>query len=192
MDEIFEGRLIRLAAAPSRLGRSPAEPGVRYDYRGESLGLDQYLARNPATGLLIARDDTILVERYQYARNDRHRFTSWSMAKTVTVDADRDRHRRGPHPVGRRSARRRTYRRWRAPSMGAPRSGTCFRCRRACASSRNTRGATTSRCSARDTFMRLADQAASRRSTQFNERAGAERNALLLRVGRDPGAAARA
>jgi ABC-type uncharacterized transport system substrate-binding protein len=37
------------------------------------------------TGLLIARGDTILVERYQYARNDRHRFTSQSMAKTVAV-----------------------------------------------------------------------------------------------------------
>ena len=37
------------------------------------------------TGFLIARDDTILVERYQYARNDQHRLTSWSMAKTVTA-----------------------------------------------------------------------------------------------------------
>ena len=35
--------------------------------------------------MLIARGDTILVERYQYARNDRHRFTSFSMAKTVTA-----------------------------------------------------------------------------------------------------------
>jgi CubicO group peptidase (beta-lactamase class C family) len=84
MDEIFEGRLVKRAAAPSPFARVAAEPAVRYDYRGESLGLDQYLARNPATGLLIARDDTILVERYQYARSDRHRFTSFSMAKTVT------------------------------------------------------------------------------------------------------------
>ena len=84
MDEIFEGRLVRRAAAPSSLGRPSSEPQVRYDYRGESLELDQYLARNPTTGLLIARDDTILVERYQYARNDRHRLTSFSMAKTVT------------------------------------------------------------------------------------------------------------
>ena len=37
------------------------------------------------TGLLIARGDAILVERYQYGRTDRHRFTSWSMAKTVTA-----------------------------------------------------------------------------------------------------------
>jgi len=84
LDEIFEARRVLRAAAPSRLARSPAEPEVRYDFRGESLGLDQYLARNPATGLLIARDNTILVERYQYARNERDRFTSFSMAKTVT------------------------------------------------------------------------------------------------------------
>jgi CubicO group peptidase (beta-lactamase class C family) len=84
MDEIFEARLVRRAAAPSSLGRPSSEPQVRYDYRGESLELDQYLARNPTTGLLIARDDAILVERYQYARNDRHRLTSFSMAKTVT------------------------------------------------------------------------------------------------------------
>jgi CubicO group peptidase (beta-lactamase class C family) len=84
LDEVFEGRSIHRADAPSRLGRSSKEPELRYDYRGESLGLDEYLARNPTTGLLIARDDTILIERYQYARSDRHRFTSFSMAKTVT------------------------------------------------------------------------------------------------------------
>jgi CubicO group peptidase (beta-lactamase class C family) len=33
---------------------------------------------------LVARGDTIMIERYQYARNDQQRFTSWSMAKTVT------------------------------------------------------------------------------------------------------------
>jgi CubicO group peptidase (beta-lactamase class C family) len=84
MDEIFEARRVQRAAAPSPLRRSSSELQVRYDYQGESRGLDEYLARNPTTGLLIARDDTILVERYQYARNDRHRFTSFSMAKTVT------------------------------------------------------------------------------------------------------------
>lgn len=47
--------------------------------------MDDYLGRVEATGLLIARDDTILIERYQYGRTDRHRFTSWSMAKTVTA-----------------------------------------------------------------------------------------------------------
>jgi CubicO group peptidase (beta-lactamase class C family) len=60
-------------------------PPLRYRFGVRTLTLDDYLARNPTTGLLIARGDAILVERYQYARNDRHRFTSFSMAKTVTA-----------------------------------------------------------------------------------------------------------
>jgi CubicO group peptidase (beta-lactamase class C family) len=82
-DEIFPSRLVR-AGTPSSLARAGSEPALRYDYQGRTFVLDDYLARNPATGLLVARDDTIFVERYQYARTDRDRFTSWSMAKTVT------------------------------------------------------------------------------------------------------------
>ena len=84
-DQVYEGRLVRRATTPSPLARAAAEPAVRYEYQGQTFTLDEYLARNPATGLLVARGDTILVERYQYARHDRHRFTSWSMAKTVTA-----------------------------------------------------------------------------------------------------------
>ena len=84
-DQVYEGRLVRRAQTPSPLARAAAEPAVRYEYQGQTFTLDDYLARNPATGLLVARGDTILIERYQYARHDRHRFTSWSMAKTVTA-----------------------------------------------------------------------------------------------------------
>jgi CubicO group peptidase (beta-lactamase class C family) len=82
-DQIFPSRSVRRTATPSPLARAP-EPALGYDYQGRTFTLDDYMARNPATGLLVARDDTILVERYQYARTDRDRFTSWSMAKTVT------------------------------------------------------------------------------------------------------------
>jgi CubicO group peptidase (beta-lactamase class C family) len=84
-DQIFEGRIVRRAATPSRLTRASVEPPLRYEFGVKTLTLDDYLAHNPITGLLIARGDTILVERYQYARNDRHRLTSFSMAKTVTA-----------------------------------------------------------------------------------------------------------
>ena len=83
-DQIFEGRLVRRATTPSSLARAVSELAVRYEYQGQTFTLDGYLARNPATGLLVARGETILIERYQYGRNDRHRITSWSMAKTVT------------------------------------------------------------------------------------------------------------
>jgi CubicO group peptidase (beta-lactamase class C family) len=84
LDEIFPGRLIHKAPTPSRLVRV-AEPRITWRFQGADLTLDDYLERTPTTGLLIVRGDTILVERYQYGRTDRHRFTSWSMAKTVTA-----------------------------------------------------------------------------------------------------------
>ena len=83
-DEIFESRPVRKAPSPSRLVRV-AEPPITWTFEGRELSIDDYMARNTTTGLLIARGDTILVERYQYGRTDRHRFTSWSMAKTVTA-----------------------------------------------------------------------------------------------------------
>ena len=84
-DQLVEGRRICRAETPRRLGRASVEPRISYRYEGEERTIDDYLARNPTTGLLIARDDTILVERYQYGRNGRHRFTSASMAKTITA-----------------------------------------------------------------------------------------------------------
>ena len=85
LDQVFEGRTVRRAATLSPLGRSASEPTIRYQYQGETFTVDDYLKHHATTGLLIVRDDTILLERYQYGRNDRQRFTSWSMAKTVTA-----------------------------------------------------------------------------------------------------------
>ena len=58
---------------------------LRYKSKGQDTSLDDYLARHPATGLLIAKGSTILVERYQYGRRDTDRFVSQSMAKTITA-----------------------------------------------------------------------------------------------------------
>ena len=68
LDEIFRGRLIHTAPTPSRLVRV-AEPRITFStFRGQDLTVDDYLSRYPTTGLLIARGETILVERYQYGR----------------------------------------------------------------------------------------------------------------------------
>jgi CubicO group peptidase (beta-lactamase class C family) len=84
LDEVFQAHVVRRAAQPSPLARASSEPAITYTFQATTRTLDDYLTRHPTTGLLVARDDTILVERYQYGRNDRHRLTSWSMAKTVT------------------------------------------------------------------------------------------------------------
>jgi CubicO group peptidase (beta-lactamase class C family) len=84
-DTLFPARTIAASKAPARLGRAASEPSIRYTYAGQSLTLDQYLDLHPITGLLIAKGDSILVERYQYGRTDKHRLASFSMAKTITA-----------------------------------------------------------------------------------------------------------
>ena len=82
-DEIFSARRIERAAAPWLFKRS--QPDIRYWYRGGRSSVAEYLSRNPVTGLLIAKDDRILLENYQYGRTDRDRLLSQSMAKTITA-----------------------------------------------------------------------------------------------------------
>ena len=84
-DSVFPARVIAAPKTPSALARAASEPSIRYRFAGETSTLDDYLERHPVTGFLLAKDDTILVERYQYARTDKDRLTSFSMAKTVTA-----------------------------------------------------------------------------------------------------------
>jgi CubicO group peptidase (beta-lactamase class C family) len=83
-DELFSSRLVGRASTPWLFKRVP-EPTIFYNFRSDRLSIENYLSRNPTTGLLIARDDTILYEHYQYARTDHDRFLSQSMAKTITA-----------------------------------------------------------------------------------------------------------
>jgi CubicO group peptidase (beta-lactamase class C family) len=84
-DTVFPARVIAAPKTPSVLARAASEPSIRYTFAWQTLTLDEYLERQPVTGFLLAKGDTILVERYQYARTDKHRFTSFSMAKTITA-----------------------------------------------------------------------------------------------------------
>jgi CubicO group peptidase (beta-lactamase class C family) len=83
-DELTPARIVARSAAPWSFKRA-AEPEISYRYLGRDHTIVDYLSRYPTTGLLLARDDTIFVERYQYARSDRDRFLSQSMAKTITA-----------------------------------------------------------------------------------------------------------
>jgi CubicO group peptidase (beta-lactamase class C family) len=84
-DALFPARTIAAPKQPVQLARAATEPAIRYGFAGLDLTLDDYLDRRPVTGLLIAKDNTILVERYQYGRTDTDRLTSFSMAKSVVA-----------------------------------------------------------------------------------------------------------
>jgi CubicO group peptidase (beta-lactamase class C family) len=79
IDDIYPTRQVGRAATPWAFKRAP--PELSDALRGE---VTAYLARNPVTGLLIARDDQILFEHYQYGCTDRDRFVSQSMVKSIT------------------------------------------------------------------------------------------------------------
>ena len=81
--QLFPSRVIRAPAQASPLKRAAQELPLTYTYEGKSRTIDDYLNSRPVTGLLIAKDDTILVERYQYGRTDKHLLTSFSMAKSM-------------------------------------------------------------------------------------------------------------
>jgi CubicO group peptidase (beta-lactamase class C family) len=83
-DRIFPHHVVaRGTAAP--LLRAREELALTYHHDGMTLSLGDYLRRNAATSLLIARGDTILYEHYQYDRTDADRLLSFSMAKTVNA-----------------------------------------------------------------------------------------------------------
>jgi len=75
LDAIYDTRTVQRADASWTFKRAP--------FDGEAMVAD-YLARHPVMGLLVARDDTVLVERYQYGRTERDRFVSQSVVKSIT------------------------------------------------------------------------------------------------------------
>ncbi len=84
-DTLLASRRVPRPVAASGLARAERELALSYVHRGERRTVEAYLERHPATGLLVLRDGVILLERYRYGRREAHRFTSQSMAKTVTA-----------------------------------------------------------------------------------------------------------
>ena len=72
-DDLFPTRSVSHADTTWTFKREAAD--IHYSYRGKQSSIAEYLSRNPVTGLLIAKDDRILAEHYQYGRTDRDRLS---------------------------------------------------------------------------------------------------------------------
>lgn len=83
-DEVHATRKVARGEVVSPLARASSEPAIGYRFANlDRPTLDDYLARNRTTGLVVLKGDTILVERYQYDRRPDQRMASYSMAKTL-------------------------------------------------------------------------------------------------------------
>jgi len=84
-DEIVPARKVAKGAAVFELKRPAQEPRITYAHQGRAGDTDWFLQNHRNTGLLVLKDDTIVLERYQYDRKPEHRMQSYSMAKTVVA-----------------------------------------------------------------------------------------------------------
>ncbi|MGC2660942.1 MAG: hypothetical protein WA324_23560, partial [Bryobacteraceae bacterium] len=84
-DALFPGATVAAASQPWNFYYAGDPPEISYFHEGNHYKIEDYLAHLPITGLLIAKDNQILYESYQYGRTDRDRLTSHSMAKTITA-----------------------------------------------------------------------------------------------------------
>jgi hypothetical protein len=82
-ERIFPHHVIKASGGSRELTSTP-QADFSYRWGLFSKTPDEYLERWPATGLLICRGGNVLVERYRMGRTSDTRFTSWSMAKSVT------------------------------------------------------------------------------------------------------------
>jgi CubicO group peptidase (beta-lactamase class C family) len=83
LDKLLPHYTLRKAAVPLPLPAGASEPKIEYRFEDQTYTLDDFLARQRITGLLVIKDGEVLVERYQYDRKPADRFVSHSMAKSI-------------------------------------------------------------------------------------------------------------
>jgi CubicO group peptidase (beta-lactamase class C family) len=84
-EKLYPHHIVKKGPAPTPLAKAEGPKRFWYTLDGRHYNSDEYLARQRVTGLLVMKDGQIVLERYQYDRNEAHRFQSQSMAKSVTA-----------------------------------------------------------------------------------------------------------
>ena len=85
IDRLFPTRTVARSARPLALPLDPRPfPGIRIADRDSTYTLDQYLALNRVTGVLVLQDGRIRLERYLHGNTPATRWMSMSVAKSIT------------------------------------------------------------------------------------------------------------
>jgi CubicO group peptidase (beta-lactamase class C family) len=83
LDEILPHYTLNKAPSPLPLAKAAAEVKLGYRFENQAWTLEDFLAHQRVTGLLVIKDGAVLFERYQYDRKPADRFISHSMAKSI-------------------------------------------------------------------------------------------------------------
>lgn len=83
LDNFLPHNTLKKSDAPLPLPVASNPPRIGYRFDGQTYSLDDFLAHQRITGLLVIKDGQILAERYQYDRTATDRLVSHSMAKSI-------------------------------------------------------------------------------------------------------------
>jgi CubicO group peptidase (beta-lactamase class C family) len=83
LDKLLRHYTLAKSASALPLPAAAAEPKIEYRFENATYTLDDFLAHQRVTGLLLIKDGEVVFERYQYERNAANRFVSHSMAKSI-------------------------------------------------------------------------------------------------------------
>jgi CubicO group peptidase (beta-lactamase class C family) len=84
-DKLCPHHIVKKGPAPTPLAKAERPTLFWYTLDGRRYNSNEYLKRQRVMGLLVIKDGRIVLERYQYDRNESNRFQSESMAKSVTA-----------------------------------------------------------------------------------------------------------
>ena len=82
-DEIFRTRTVERGIDVSQLVAPEYPYGLVYEFEGQRWDLEQFAKRTDTTGLLILEGTQVLYERYYKGADERSRFLSMSVAKSL-------------------------------------------------------------------------------------------------------------
>jgi CubicO group peptidase (beta-lactamase class C family) len=84
IEKIFQTKTIRRGSAVHPLLKAPREIQPTFNYAGKTWTIDDYMKAYRVSGLLVLKDGRIVLEKYGLGRTPAERWTSFSVAKSLT------------------------------------------------------------------------------------------------------------
>ena len=84
IETVFKVTTIKRGGHVRSLPKAGRTIDPTFDYGGKSYTVDSYMAAFNVSGVLVLKDGKVLLERYAMGRKPRDRWTSFSVAKSVT------------------------------------------------------------------------------------------------------------
>ena len=84
IEKIYKTHTIKRGAKVHPLPKAARQIASTWSYDGKDWTIDSYMAANRVSGLLVIKDGKVLLEKYGLGRKPTDRWTSFSVAKSVT------------------------------------------------------------------------------------------------------------